>query len=204
LGCGWRLVCIEHVSQPLQLLPPEGADKVPEQLALPGAEECFRAVGLDALPVGASDLSRKQLEFCLAYLKTGSAVAAAKIAGYGDAQAHASKVMQQPKVAAFLGKVIAKVAGNADKLIERVWERSARLHEQLTELQAKPEGGRDFKKEVQLTDLANKTDTLLATILGKLIVNVQGNIGIFPAEQRAELIALQNELVAQLEGRKSA
>jgi hypothetical protein len=180
------------MSAPL-LFPPSDADKA-EQLTLPGAKEMFEAVGLADLPQGAAVLSRKQLEFCVAYLKTGSAVAAGKTAGYADPEAHASKIMKVPGVAAFLAKAVARVAGNADQLIKRVWQRSADLQAEIEELRAKPL--RDWKRERELMTLANQTDTLLGTLLGKLVLKIEGDVNhhhTITPEQRAQIIQLQQE-----------
>ena len=189
MGCGGWLVCIERMSGVLSFTP-ESGEKQPEQLSLPGAQEMFEAVGLNTLPLGAGDLSRKQLEFCINYLKTGSAKAAAEMAGYADPEAHGSKILKTPAVARFLAKSVAKVSANAEQLISRVWTRSANLQAQIEKLQQSKTG--DWKKEKELTHYANQTDALLASLLGKLQLNVNHSTSdTLKPEVRAEIIKIQ-------------
>jgi hypothetical protein len=182
------------MSEPLSLTP--GTAEQAEQLSLPGAKEMFEAVGLAELPLGASKLNKRQLEFCLAYLQTGSAVQAAKHAKYGDPEAHASKILNNPAVAVFLAKSISKVAGNADQLVSRVWERSIDLHAEIKRLR---EGkSSDWKKERELITAVNQTDTLLGSLIGKLVLKIEGSIShehtVITPETRAQIIELQDRL----------
>jgi hypothetical protein len=182
------------MSEPLLLAPDAGA--APEQLALPGAKEMFEAVGLMDLPLGASALNKRQLEFCLHYLKSGSALQAATAAGYSDPEAHASKILKHPAVAVFLAKSISKVAGNADQLVSRVWERSIDLHAEIKRLR---EGkSSDWKKERELITAVNQTDTLLGSLIGKLVLKIEGSIThehtVITPEARAQIIELQERL----------
>jgi len=182
------------MSETLSLAPDAGA--VPEQLALPGAKEMFEAVGLTELPLGASALNKRQLEFCLAYLKTGSAMQAATIAGYSDPEAHGSKILKNPSVAVYLAKLITKVSGNPDTLVSRVWERSIDLHAEIKRLR---EGkSSDWKKERELIAAANQTDTLLGSLIGKLVLKIEGSIShehtVITPETRAQILRMQEQL----------
>jgi hypothetical protein len=192
------------VSETLTIAPEAAATA--EQLALPGAKEMFEAVGLTELPVGVSSLSKRQREFCLHYLQTGSAYRAATQAGYSDPAAYATKVMKLPAVSGFLARAIGKVAGNADELIKRVWKRSVDLQAELERL--REHGSSDWRKEREIIAAVNQTDALLGTLLGKLVIKIEGNVShqhsVLTPEDRAAIIKMQDEVAQRQQERCSA
>lgn len=154
-----------------------GAEICVQQLSLPGAEEMFAAVGLETLPHGAGDLTKKQLEFVLAYLECGSERAAARKSGY--AEQHASKVMRTGAVARFLRAAIRPVAQNGDQLVRRKWELSVAYHAEIMRLRSKPFAERtdaELRREVQVAAMAVRNDTLLAAMLNRLGVRLTGEV----------------------------
>lgn len=150
-------------------------------------------VGLDTVPAGLSKLTRKQRDFTLAYLRTGNASEAARSAGYSDPGSDGAKVQKTPEVAAVLAQAVLPVAKNADQIIRRASERSRIAHTMVEREMAKPETTRSLKTLREWMDIANKTDALLGTLLGKIqgvhvsgevkhSHNVSGSITTVPAE----------------------
>lgn len=137
----------------------------------------FRAVGLETLPHGASELTVKQLRFCVLYLACGNARQAARETGY--AEQHAAKVIQNGAVARFLGSAVKPVAENGDQLVRRKWELSASLHRELMEIRGKTKEERterDERREAQLMLAVTRNDTLLGALLNRLGIKLTGEI----------------------------
>jgi len=155
----------------------EGSPAPSAQLELPLVAEAFRGVGVETLPHGLSELTAKQRGFVLAYLKTGSAKAAARLSGVNETGA--SKMLKKAPVLRFVNVVAQQVAANGDQLVRRKWELSVSLHHELMELRAKtPEErtGYDERREGQLVKMINQTDTLLAALLNRLGVKLSGEL----------------------------
>jgi hypothetical protein len=74
----------------------------------------------------------------------------------------------------FLAPALTKVAHNAEALVTRVAQRSCDLHTELEELRTRVL--RDWKRERELLTCVNQTDSLLANLLGKVSVTVNGTI----------------------------
>jgi len=147
------------------------------QLELPLVAEAFRGVGVETLPFGVSELTAKQRGFVLAYLRTGNAKAASRLAGLNET--HASKMLKRASVLRLLNTVAQQVAANGDQLVRRKWELSVSLHHELMELRAKtPEErtGCEERREAQLVKMINQTDTLLAALLNRLGVKLSGEL----------------------------
>jgi len=155
----------------------EGSPTPTAQMELPLVAEAFRGVGVETLPVGVSELTPKQRGFVLAYLKTGNASAAARLAGVNET--NSSKMLKKPGVLRLLNAVAKQVAENGDALVRRQWELSVNLHHELMELRAKPLPERtryDERREWQLIKSLNQTNTLLAALLNRLGVKLSGEL----------------------------
>jgi len=155
----------------------EGSPTPAAQLELPLVAEAFRGVGVESLPVGVSELTAKQRGFVLAYLKTGNATEAARLAGVNET--NSSKMLKKPGVLRLLNAVAKQVAENGDQLVRRQWELSVNLHHELMELRAKPLAERtreDERREWQLIKSLNQTNTLLAALLNRLGVKLSGEL----------------------------
>jgi hypothetical protein len=139
-----------------------------EQLKLPGAAEIFQAMGLPELPSGAEQLTRRQLTFCVEYIRTGSQTEAARRAGYSNPPSDGSKVKNNPTVARFLTKAMEPIAKNVEQLIGRVAQRSRTLHDLVQREMDKPESCRSQPQLLKYMTAADRTDSLLATLLGKI------------------------------------
>lgn len=176
------------------------------QLKLTAIEEDLRASGVEETPEGLGTLTRKEVKFVTALLRHGQMAQAAKEAGYSAESAGqiASETLRKPKVFRFYKKCLAQLAKNGDEVVRRVMERSTLLHAKATEcaqqaanleklllLSYKDEDGckgskqineyetqlsRTVKLEKHYMTLANQTDTLLASLLGKLSLSVSGEI----------------------------
>lgn len=205
------------------------------QLTLTPIEQAFAAHGVAAIPEGASQLTKKEMNFVLAMLEHGQMARAAIEAGYSadSAASIASETLKKPKVFAFYRKCIDGVASKGEQLTARVYERSVVLHAQalkaaqeLSDAEAtlwelarfKDETGSKAKnvKEYEyrrdraqrdqkhFLTLANQTDALLGTLIGKIAgvhvsssVTVGGAVAVtVPAEALAGLAAMRREVVS--------
>lgn len=159
------------------------------QLALPHAAELFSAVGLETLPHGAAEMTRKQLQFALAYLGCGNARQAAREVGM--AEQHASKVMHSGAVSRFLTAAMKPVAQNGDQLVRRKWELSVSLHHEIMELRAKATRTEaEEKKQRDLIRLANQTDLLLAALLNRLGIKLSGEVNVNHSATGGDFVVL--------------
>ena len=139
-----------------------------EQLKLPGAAEIFQAMGLPELPHGASQLTRRQLTFCVEFIRTGSATEAARRAGYSDPESDGSRCQKMPEVAAFLAKASLPISKDVDQLIVRAAQRSRAMHDLWQHERDKPDTTRSVALLLKLETAAHRADSLLATLLGKI------------------------------------
>ena len=196
----------------------------------------FEAIGVAELPQGIADLTGKEQKFVLALLRHGQMARAAIEAGYSEtsAGAIASETLRKPKVFAFYQRCLGLVAANADQLTRRVCERSLILHQkamtaaqdvkdldELILIAHRDESGakakdvdeyetrreQAAKAEKHYTTLANQTDTLLASLLGKLQLNVNANVSggltlTLTPELQDRLVKARRELQAQPEAPK--
>ena len=169
------------------------------------AEACAE-VGLDKTPTGLSKLTKKQRDFTLAYLRTGNASEAARIAGYSDPGSDGSKIQKAPEVAAVLAQAALPVAKNADQIVRRVSERARIAHAMVEREMAKPDTMRSMKTLREWMDAANKADALLGTLLGKIQgVHVtgqvnhthKGEIGMIPADALPTFAAVRRAVVEE-------
>jgi hypothetical protein len=171
------------------------------QLALPGLAE---VTGLAELPLGFSELNRKQQTFVQRYLAHGNTMRAAREAGYADPESEGHRLSRRPAIAAVLAQAGARVAKDADALLRRAMERSVWLHNELREQRAKrmdsANGVGDTRRERELFEQCARADTLVAALLGKLNVNVNGSIehnhrvSVVPEETRRQLLSIQREI----------
>lgn len=144
---------------------------------LPGMAEACRDVGLDSMPAGLANMTRRQREYVLSYLRTGNQTEAARRAGYSNPPSDGAKLQKTPVVAAFLAQACVSVAKNADALIKRHWQRSVSLHALYEQELAKPESIRNTTQLLKYSSELTKVDGLLGSLLGKIAgVNVSGVI----------------------------
>lgn len=191
----------------------------------------------DELPQGVSDLTPRELKFVLGVLEHGQMAKAATDAGYSadSAGSIASETLRKPKVFQFYRRCLDRVANKAELMIARAYERSVVLHAQAIEAAQKvrdanewllnvqrQESGKNFKdvKEYELArdraqrdqkhfvTLANQTDALLGTLLGKIqgvhvsgevkhSHNVSGSITTVPAEALPFLAQVRRSVVQE-------
>jgi hypothetical protein len=144
---------------------------------LPGLQEACAGAGLREVPVGIADLTRKQRDFVLAFLRTGSSTEAAREAGYADPAPEGSKAMRHPKIAGILAQAALPIAKDADQLVKRAAQRSLALHHLFVEELNKPPTLLSTAGLLKLEQACNKADTLLGSLLGKIVgVAVSGEI----------------------------
>lgn len=185
----------------------ENADAA-QQLTLSAVEQRFVASGVGELPEGVASLTQKELKFVLGVLEHGQMARAATDAGYSaeSAGSIASETLRKPKVFAFYRRCLDQVAGKAEVLTARVYERSVMFHAKaLQAMQDLEEAntwllavsrdeysaakGAKSIKEYELAreraqrdqkhyaTLANQTDALLGQLLGKIAgLQVSGEI----------------------------
>lgn len=179
-------------------------------------------VAAEQIPQGFGELTGREQKFVLNLLRHGQMARAAVEAGYSEtsAGAIASETLRKPKVFAFYQRCLATVAANADAMTRRVAERSIVLHtkamtaaqevkdlDELILIAHRDETGAKAKNvdeyesrreqaakaEKHYTTLANQTDTLLASLLGKLTLNVQGTVRTQLAPEELQLMRELNE-----------
>lgn len=178
------------------------------QPELPGMAEACQAVGLEALPTGLAQLTKRQREFTLAYLETGNATEAARRAGYGDPASDGAKARANPAVQAVLVQAAVPVAKNADQLIRRVAERSRYAHAMYEIEAAKEPSLRSNKAVREWMAEANRCDSLLGSLLGKIQgVHVTGQVnhahkhtgevGVIPAEALPAFAQIRRAVVEE-------
>lgn len=223
-------MCRRRAGSFLSGVPPDE----PTQLTLSPIEAAFVAHGVEAIPEGASLLTKKEMQFVLSMLEHGQMGKAAVEAGYSpDSAAQiASETLRKPKVFAFYRKCVEGLASKGEQLTARVYERSVVLHAQalnaaqeLSEAEAtlwelvrtKDETGKNAKnvKEYELRrdraqrdqkhflTLANQTDALLGTLIGKITgvhvsssVTVGGAVAVtVPESALAGLAAMRRDVV---------
>lgn len=160
----------------------------------------FETIGVAEMPQGFSEITAREQRFVLELLRHGQMARAARDAGYSEnsAGAIASETLRKPKVFAFYSKCLAQVASNADKLTQRVAQRSILYHDKAVAasqdianldaliLTSRKSGSKGFESQYETqrehavraekhySELSTKTDALLASLLGKLNLNVHG------------------------------
>lgn len=204
---------------------PSESSTLPDPAAKPGQLLLFEALGVNELPQGFADITGREQKFVLELLRHGQMARAARDAGYSEASAGAiaSETLRKPKVFAFYQRCLAGVAANADKLTARVCERSLLYHAKAMEaaqevrdldeliLVGRKENFKNgttteyetrreqaVKAEKHYAELATRTDTLLASLLGKLNIQVGGTVNhnhvILDERLQAQLIADRKRL----------
>ena len=187
-------------------------------------------VAAEQIPQGFGELTGREQKFVLNLLRHGQMARAAVEAGYSEtsAGAIASETLRKPKVFAFYQRCLATVAANADAMTRSVAERSIVLHtkamtaaqevkdlDELILIAHRDETGAKAKQvdeyesrreqaakaEKHYTTLANQTDTLLASLLGKLTLNVKGSV---QTQLAPEELQLMRELNEGLKAREAA
>lgn len=163
----------------------------------------FSAAGIQELPQGVADLTRREMRFVIGVLEHGQMGRAAVEAGYSadSASSIASETLKKPKVFAFYRKCLDKVANQAELVVRRCYERSVIFHAKAMEAaQAvrdqnewllateRHEKGKNAKEvrtfelareraqrdEKHYSSLARAEDALLLNALGRLKVSPGG------------------------------
>jgi phage terminase small subunit len=175
--------------------------------------EELKISGIEELPEGVGDLSKRELRFLRNLVSHGQKAKAALEAGYGttinSAAVAASKLLRKGKILRVYQQCLGSLSKNAEEVVKRTCERSVFLHakameaaqeveeldglllasrkdtysdvgengpsvEQVTEWETRRT--KMVREERHYVSLANQTDTLLASLLGKLNVNVSGAV----------------------------
>ncbi|HWA07937.1 MAG TPA: terminase small subunit [Opitutaceae bacterium] len=192
------------------------------QLSLPEIERAFAATGIKTLPDGVSDLNRREMVFVARLLEHGQHARAAIEAGYSETSAGpiASELLRKPKVFAFYRRCLDKVASDAAVVVRSTFERYVILNAKFLEAaqqvkdadaflvsgfqstngkaakdrtdyeQARARAQRDEK---HYSTLARGEGMLLAALLGKLKVQIAGDVhvSVISDEDRAHLMSLE-------------
>lgn len=187
----------------------------------------FAAAGIEEMPEGVGELTHREMRFVLRMLEHGQMAQAAREAGYSEQSAGviASETLRKPKVHRFYRRCLTDVASKSALITRRVYERSVVLHARAIECAQRvqdanawllntyrEETGKNAKdvREYELArdraqrderhyvTLANQTDGLLATLLGKLTLTEDGKGGftagvVYDDTAREQLLKLQRE-----------
>lgn len=194
----------------------------PLQLSLPEIERAFAATGIKALPEGVSELKHREMIFVQRLLEHGQHARAATEAGYSEASAGptASELLRRPKVFAFYRRCMDKLANEAGNIVRSTFERYVIFHAKAMEAAQvgkdadawlasgfKTEQGRNGKDrteyelartraqrdEKMYSGLARAEGMLLAALLGKLKIKIEGDVkvSVVTDEDRAHLMSLE-------------
>jgi phage terminase small subunit len=184
----------------------------------------FDAMGLTSLPNGAAELTRREMLFVQRVLEHGQMARAAIEAGYSEASAGAiaSETLRKPKVFAFYKRCTDVLANDTAKLVRTTYERYVVFHAKTIEaaqvradadtwlnIELVKETGKNSKErttqelrraqaqrdERTYSGLARAEGTLLAAMLGKLKIQIEGNVkvSVVTDEDRAHLTALEEQ-----------
>jgi hypothetical protein len=188
----------------------------------PDVQLVFDAMGLSSLPHGAGALTRREMVFVQRMLEHGQMARAAVEAGYSEASAGAiaSETLRKPKVFAFYKRCCDVVANDTAKLVRSTYERYVIFHAKAIEAaQVRAdadtwlatglvtESGKNSKErtvqelrrtqaqrdEKTYSGLARAEATLLAAMLGKLKIKIEGDVkvSVVTDEDRAHLTSLE-------------
>lgn len=194
----------------------------PLQLSLVEIERGFAATGIKTLPDGVADLNRREMVFVQRLLEHGQHARAAIEAGYSEASAGpiAAELLRKPKVFAFYRRCTEKLANDAAQLVRTTFERYVIFHAKAMEAgqqvkdadtflvsgfetttgksakdkteyeQARARAQRDEKL---YSGLARGEGMLLAALLGKLKIKIEGDVkvSVVTDEDREHLMSLE-------------
>ncbi len=152
---------------------------------LPGFDVACASVGLKEMPAGLAEMTKRQRDFCFAYLRCGSSTKAAAEAGYANPAPDGSKAMRHPKVAAFLAQASLPLVKDADQLVRRAGQRSIALHALFVAELDKPDTLRSSGQLLRLEQACNKADMLLGSLLGK-VIGVAGSLDVKHTHELAQ------------------
>lgn len=200
----------------------EPAPAGPLQLSMAEIERGFAATGIKTLPDGVSALSRREMIFVQRLLEHGQQARAAIEAGYSETSAHstASFLLRKPKVFAFYRKCTDKLANDAATVVRTTFERyvifnakaqsaaqeradaDAWLAKEFTEEKGKNAKDRTKYEDVRTraqreeklySSLARAEGMLLAALLGKLKIKIEGDVrvSVITDEDRRHLQELE-------------
>lgn len=196
----------------------------PLQLTLPEIERSFAACGIKELPEGVAELTRREMVFVMRMLEHGQCARAAVEAGYSEQSAGqiASETLRKPKVFAFYRRCTEKVANDAAQIVRTTYERYVIFHAKVMEAAQtvkdaetfivsgfKNENGKNAKDRIeyeQKRDRAQRDEklyasqaraegTLLAALLGKLKIKIEGELkfSVVTDEDREHLMDLARQ-----------
>lgn len=196
----------------------------PLQMTLPEIERGFAACGVKALPDGVSDLTRREMIFVMRMLDHGQCAKAAIEAGYSETSAGqiASETLRKPKVFAFYRRCTEMVANDAAQIVRTTYERYVVFHAKALEAaqnvkdadvflvsgfrDEKGKNGKERTEYEQARDRAQRDEkhyasqaraegTLLAALLGKLKIKIEGELkfSVVTDEDREHLMSLASQ-----------
>ncbi|HBJ87140.1 MAG TPA: hypothetical protein DDZ88_25425 [Verrucomicrobiales bacterium] len=194
----------------------------PQQLTLSEIERGFAACGIKELPQGVSELNRREMLFVQRLLEHGQQRRAAIEAGYSETSADstASFLLRKPKVFAFYRRCTEGLANDAGTVVRTTFERyvvfnakaqnAAQERADADTWLAKEFSDEDGKNAKQRTKyeqlraraqrdeklysgLARAEGTLLAALLGKLKIKIEGELkfSVVTDEDREHLMQLE-------------
>ncbi len=202
---------------------PSGETPSRSQLEFSALTAGFAAAGINELPQGAAELTRREMRLVMGVLEHGQMARAAIEAGYSaeSAGAIASNAIKKPKVLAFYRRCVEKVASQAELVMRRICERSVIFHAKAKEAaqekaqagqwllaSTRQEHGRNAKdvktfemardraqrEERHYAQLARAEDALLLNALGRLKVSPGAEpINVVSDEARAYLMELARQ-----------
>jgi len=122
-------------------------------------------------PAGFQSLSAQQQTFVLVYIQTGNQTYAAASAGYKSPNARGSELRKNPSIAAVIAQAMQRAGATPERNLARIEEATVKWHA-LAMASGNTDAGRKAAK------LAKDYMTLLASIHGKLNLNLTGNIDV--------------------------
>lgn len=125
--------------------------------------------GIAEAPAGFHSLSSREQKFVLAYLQSGSTTAAAKSAGYGQ-PSRGSELRKKPDVSAVIAQALRQGGATPERNAARIEEAAVYWHQRSLDETV------GSKERRECAAAAHRYATLLASIHGKLGLNLTGHI----------------------------
>jgi hypothetical protein len=211
-------------STPDASAPTSAAPSGELQLSLADVERGFAGTGIRSLPEGVSDLNRREMIFVQRLLEHGQQRRAAIEAGYSEnsADSTASFLLRKPKVFAFYRRCTDKLANDAGTVVRTTFERyvifnakaqsaaqeradadtwlakeyqseTGKIAKERTKFEE--QRSRAQRDEKLYSSLARGEGMLLAALLGKLKVKIEGDVkvSVVTDEDREHLADLERQ-----------
>jgi hypothetical protein len=211
-------------STPDASAPTSAAPSGELQISLADVERGFAGTGIRSLPEGVSDLNRREMIFVQRLLEHGQQRRAAIEAGYSEnsADSTASFLLRKPKVFAFYRRCTDKLANDAGTVVRTTFERyvifnakaqsaaqeradadtwlakeyqseTGKIAKERTKFEE--QRSRAQRDEKLYSSLARGEGMLLAALLGKLKVKIEGDVkvSVVTDEDREHLADLERQ-----------